>query len=67
MVEIPETLECLFTTSLEKQNDSYTIEIPRSELKEGSLTVGETYRVVLLEGPEYTDVIDIADINSEPA
>ena len=52
MVEIPDTLECLFTTSLEEQNGSYTIEVPRSEIEEGSLTAGETYRVVLLEGPE---------------
>lgn len=52
MIEIPDTLECLFTTSLEEQNGSYTIEVPRSEPEEGSLTAGETYRVVLLEGPE---------------
>ena len=52
MVEIPDTLECLFSTPLEEQNGSYTIEVPRRELEEGSLTAGETYRVVLLEGPE---------------
>ena len=52
MVEIPDTLECLFTTSLEEQNGSYTIEVPRSELEKGSITAGETYRAVLLEGPE---------------
>ena len=52
MVEIPDTLECLFTTSLEEQNGSYTLEVPRSEIEEGSITAGETYRVVLLEGPE---------------
>ncbi|WP_160135387.1 TRAM domain-containing protein [Halococcus salsus] len=52
MVEIPDSLECLFTTSLEEQDGSYTIEVPRTELEKGSLTAGETYRVVLLEGPE---------------
>ena len=52
MVEIPDSLKCLFTTPLEEQNGSYTIEVPRSELEEGSLTAGETYRVVLLESSE---------------
>lgn len=52
MIEIPDNLECLFTTSLEEQNGSYSIEVPRSEIEEGSVTVGETYRVAVLEGSE---------------
>ena len=52
MVEIPDSLECLFTTTLKEQNGSYTFEVPHIEFEEGSLTAGETYRVVLLEGPE---------------
>lgn len=52
MVEILDFLECLFTTTLEEQNGSYTTEVPRLDPQGGSLTAGEIYRVVLLEGPE---------------
>jgi hypothetical protein len=41
-------LECLFTTSIDQYGDSYRIEIPRSELEQGTITSGETYRVALV-------------------
>ena len=50
MVEIPNRLECLFSTSIDQQGDSYRIEIPRSELGEGTITAGETYRVAIVSG-----------------
>jgi predicted RNA-binding protein with TRAM domain len=48
MVEIPDRLECLFTASVEEDEDSYSIEIPREELDVGAVSAGETYQVVVL-------------------
>ena len=55
MVEIPDQLECLFSTSIDRQGDSYRIEVPRSELEEGTITAGETYRVAIVSGTPRSD------------
>ena len=55
MVEIPDQLECLFSTSIDQQGDSYRIEVPRSELEEGTINAGETYRVVIVSGTPRSD------------
>ncbi|HET7323850.1 MAG TPA: deoxyribonuclease, partial [Halococcus sp.] len=47
-VEIPDRLECLFSASVDQHGDSYSIEIPRTELEEGTLSRGDTYRVAVL-------------------
>ena len=52
MVEIPDQLEWLFTTSIEEDGDSYSIEIPREELDVGTVSAGESYRVVILDEPQ---------------
>ena len=48
MVEIPDRLECLFSASVDQQDDSYRIEIPRDELEQGTTSRGDTYRVAVL-------------------
>ena len=48
MVEIPDRLEYLFTGRVEKEDDSYRVEIPEEALDLGAVSVGETYRVVIL-------------------
>ena len=55
MVEIPDQLECLFSTSIDQQGDSYRIEVPRSELEEGTITAGETYRVAIVSSTPRSD------------
>ena len=52
MVEIPDRLECLFTTSVEEDEGSYSIEVPREELDMGQVSAGETCRVVILDKPQ---------------
>ena len=52
MVEIPDRLECLFSASVEEDEGSYSIEIPREELDVGTVSAGETYRVVILDEPQ---------------
>jgi predicted RNA-binding protein with TRAM domain len=55
MVEIPDQLECLFSGSIDQHGDAYRIEIPQSELEEGTLTSGETYRVAVLSKTAHHD------------
>ncbi|EJN57690.1 hypothetical protein HSB1_40510 [Halogranum salarium B-1] len=48
MVEVPDSLQCLFTASVTEQNGSYRIEIPRDEVEQSGLDVDEFYRVGVL-------------------
>ncbi|EMA43587.1 MULTISPECIES: TRAM domain-containing protein [Halococcus] len=55
MVEIPDQLSCLFSASVDQSGDSYRIEIPRSELDQGIITPGETYRVAIVSSTPQSD------------
>lgn len=48
MVEIADTLQCLFSGSITEENGSYVIEIPRQEIDHGQLSTGEIYRICIL-------------------
>jgi predicted RNA-binding protein with TRAM domain len=65
MVEIPDQLECLFTTSIDQHDDSYKIEIPRSELEDGTITSGETYRVAVVSGTPGSDGVSSSESGSD--
>lgn len=52
MVELSETLQCLFTAAVEEDGDKYIINVPRREIDLGKLSPGETYRVAMLPGVE---------------
>ena len=54
-MEIPEQLRCLFTATLEEQNETYRIEIPDTELEKGPVQASETYRVAILSSPSTSD------------
>jgi len=47
-MEIPDELHCLFSADVEQQDGTYTLEVPKREVRMGSLEDGETYRVALL-------------------
>lgn len=49
MVEIADSLNCLYTGTLEERNGKYVIEVPESEIENGSITPSNTYRVALLK------------------
>jgi predicted RNA-binding protein with TRAM domain len=51
MVEIPDRLDCLFTTAVDQRDDSYHIEIPQDEVEQEAVRSGETYRVAILPSP----------------
>lgn len=50
MVEISDSVQLLFETSLEKERDRYTISIPSELVEDGSLSERQTYRVAILPG-----------------
>ena len=47
-MEIPDRLHCLFSADVEQQDGTHTLEVPKREVRIGSLEDGETYRVALL-------------------
>lgn len=51
MVELFDSIKLLFETSIEEEEDRYVISIPKDLLSEGSLSLGNTYRVALLTLP----------------
>jgi predicted RNA-binding protein with TRAM domain len=48
MVEISDSLQCLFSASVTERNGSYVVEIPRREIESGNISQDELYRVGLL-------------------
>jgi len=47
-MEIPDQLQCLFSSTVREQDGSYIIELPEQEVQVGDLQPGATYRVALL-------------------
>lgn len=48
MVEIPDSLQSLFTATVEERGDKYVIEVPESEIEHEAAIPGDTYRVAIL-------------------
>ncbi|WP_148416402.1 TRAM domain-containing protein [Haloferax sp. KTX1] len=48
MVEVPESLHSMFSATVEKRGETYTFEVPQTEIDHGALTPGETYRIGVL-------------------
>lgn len=55
MIEIPDSLRCVFTASLDQIENEYVIQIPVREIEHETVVPNETYRVVLLEQTQPTD------------
>lgn len=47
-MEIPENLRTMFSATLEQQDNSYTVTVPKREVQNGQIVSDETYRVALL-------------------
>lgn len=54
MVEIPDPIRSLFGATVHERDGGYIVEIPSQEVTHDAVTVGETYRVTLLEAPTST-------------
>lgn len=51
-MNIPEQLHCLVSSEIERDGDSYRLEIPAQEVDVGTLEANETYRVAVLSAPD---------------
>jgi len=50
MVEITDSLTCLFTAELEPDGDGgYVVSVPKREIEHGTVVPGETYRVAVID------------------
>ncbi|QLH79649.1 TRAM domain-containing protein [Halosimplex rubrum] len=50
-MEISDQLRCLFSAQVEERDGSYVVEVPKREVRTGSLAAGDTYRVALVPSP----------------
>jgi predicted RNA-binding protein with TRAM domain len=65
-MNISDDLLCLYSARVTEQDDTYTIEVPKREVRQGSLQSGEAYRVALIpsttnesaSGAETRDEVD---------
>jgi predicted RNA-binding protein with TRAM domain len=64
-MKISEQLRCLFSATVEKQDDSFVVEVPEQEIRLGDIQQGETYRVAVLPSPT-TEESDDTDADSQP-
>ncbi len=51
-MEVSDSLLCLYNGRLEKRGDSYVIEVPEREVRQGDVRRGDVYRVALLSRPD---------------
>ncbi len=50
MVEITDSLSCLFTAELETDGEGgYVLSVPKREIEHGAVVPGETYRVAVID------------------
>ncbi|WP_135852651.1 TRAM domain-containing protein [Halorussus salinus] len=57
-MEISDQLRCLFSATVEEQDESFVVEVPEQEIRLGDLQAGETYRVAVLPSPATDDTSD---------
>ena len=56
MVEVTDSLTCLFTAELEADGDGgYLVSVPKREIEHGAVTPGETYRIAVIDRDERTE------------
>ncbi|MDZ5810926.1 TRAM domain-containing protein [Halorubrum sp. AD140] len=49
MVEITDSLACLFTGEVEERDGDHVVAVPSSEIEHGAIAPDETYRVALIQ------------------
>lgn len=63
-MEVSDSLLCLYNGRLEKRGDSYVIEVPEREVRQGDVRRGDVYRVALLSRPDADDTARDSDSRS---
>ncbi|WP_144920538.1 TRAM domain-containing protein [Halorubrum salsamenti] len=49
MVELTDSLKCLFTGTVEERGGEHVVTIPATEIEHGTVEAGESYRVALIK------------------
>jgi predicted RNA-binding protein with TRAM domain len=65
-MKISDQLRCLFSATVEQQNETYHVEVPEQEISLGDIQAGETYRVAILPSTATADPEE-TDTDPEPA
>ena len=47
-MNISDDVLCLYSARVTEQDDTYTVEVPKREVQQGSVRTEETYRVALI-------------------
>jgi len=50
-MEVSDRLRCLFSATVEEQEESYVVELPKREIQRGDLQTNDTYQVAVLSSP----------------
>lgn len=50
-MEVSDRLRCLFSATVEEQEESYVVELPKREIQRGDLQTNDTYQVAILSPP----------------
>lgn len=58
MVEITDSLACLFTGKVEERDGDPVVTVPASEIEHGSISLDETYRVALIRSEAEGETAD---------
>lgn len=61
-MEISDKLLTVFTATIEEEDDSYIIEIPKQEISHSNIQPNEVYRTAVLSKPS----VGVSNQNSEP-
>ena len=68
MVEVTDSLTCLFTAELEPDGDGgYVVSVPKREIEHGTVIPGETYRVAVIDREESETGTDGGAAEPSPA
>jgi len=65
MSGVLDSLLCMFTSRVKRQQGTYTLEIPEQEIGVGSLEEGKRYKVALFETNEGGSVEDVGSSSSD--
>jgi len=66
-MEISDQLRCLFSAQVEERDGSFVVEVPKREVRTGSLAAGDTYRVALVPSPSSGGDGERADADGDDA
>lgn len=55
MVEIPDSLRCVFSATVRERDGAYVVDVPSEEIDHEAVTSGETYRIAIFEPPAITE------------